>query len=117
MGSLKFASARALRVWGLGLVFVGAAGGATAGQAPGGDVPQTPPGPTVTVSGHVYHSVTTKPVAGATVLIEGTTLEATSGADGSFSIPNVPSGNHHLLVLATGFMPARADLRVDGTGV
>ena len=117
MGSLKIASACAFRVWGLALIFVGAAGAAVAGQAPGAEAPQTPPGPGGTVSGHVYHSVTTKPIAGATVLIEGTTLEATSAADGSFSIANVPAGDHHLLVVATGFMPARADLRVDSTGV
>jgi iron complex outermembrane receptor protein len=117
MGSLMFASTRAVRVWCLALGFVGAAAGAAAGQAPGPEVPQTPPGPTVTVSGHIYHSVTTKPVAGATVLVEGTTLEATTSADGSFSIPNVPQGNYHLLVVATGFMPARAELRIESTGV
>ena len=46
----------------------------------------------VAVSGRLYHSVSSKPIAGATVAIEGTTLETKSGPDGSYSIPNVPAG-------------------------
>jgi len=70
----------------------------------------------VSVSGRLYHSVSTKPIAGALVAIEGTALEATSGPDGSYSIPNVPAGAHHLLVVAKGFVPARsgdAPLRIE----
>ena len=33
----------------------------------------------VSVSGRLYHSVSTKPIAGATVAVEGTTLETKSG--------------------------------------
>jgi iron complex outermembrane receptor protein len=72
---------------------------------------------TATVSGHLYHSVTTKPVAGATVIVEGTKLETKSATDGSYSIPNVPSGTYHLLVVAPGFMPARAELTVASAAV
>ena len=71
----------------------------------------------VTVSGHLYHSVTAKPVAGATVLVEGTKLETKSAADGSYSIPDVPAGTYHLLIVAPGFMPARAELNVAGSPV
>ena len=70
-----------------------------------------------TVSGHLYHSVTTKPIAGATVLIEGTKLETKSATDGSYSIPDVPAGTYHLLVVAPGFMPARAELNVTAAPV
>jgi iron complex outermembrane receptor protein len=66
----------------------------------------------VSVSGRLYHSVSTKPIAGATVAVEGTTLETKSGPDGTYSIPNVPAGPHHLLVIAKGFMPARSELNV-----
>ena len=71
----------------------------------------------VSVSGRLYHSVSTKPIAGAMVAIEGTTLETTSGPDGSYSIPNVPAGAHHLLVVAKGFVPARSELTVAQTAV
>ena len=58
----------------------------------------------VSVSGRLYHSVSSKPIAGATVAIEGTKLEVKSAPDGSYSIPNVPAGPHHLVVTAKGFV-------------
>jgi iron complex outermembrane receptor protein len=70
-----------------------------------------------TVSGRLYHSVSMKPIAGATVAVEGTSLQTKSGEDGSYSIPNVPAGPHHLLVTAKGFVPTRADLSPAGTAV
>jgi iron complex outermembrane receptor protein len=73
---------------------------------------QTAPGAGSTVSGRLSHSVSGKPIADAEVSIEGTTLETTSAADGSFSIPNVPRGSQHLLVTAKGFVPTRADVNV-----
>jgi iron complex outermembrane recepter protein len=66
----------------------------------------------VTVSGRLYHSVTLKPVANATVLVEGTKLEGKSAEDGTYTIPNVPAGAYHLIVVAPGFVPARADVTV-----
>ena len=71
----------------------------------------------VTVSGRLIHSVSLKPVGDATVSIEGTKLETRSAADGTFSIANVPAGSYHLLVIAPGFMPARAELTVAETSV
>ena len=53
-----------------------------------------------------------KPVAGATVLVEGTKLETTSASDGTYSIDGVPAGMYHLMVVAPGFMPSRTELRV-----
>jgi iron complex outermembrane receptor protein len=66
----------------------------------------------VVVSGRLYHSVSLKPIADATVAIEGTALETQSAPDGSYRIPEVPAGAHHLLVIARGFVPARSELRV-----
>ena len=71
----------------------------------------------VSVSGRLYHSVSSKPIAGATVAIEGTKLEVKSGPDGSYSIPNVPAGPHHLLVTAPGFVTSRSELTVAETSV
>jgi iron complex outermembrane receptor protein len=79
---------------------------AQAGQAAG-----------VTVSGTLTHSVTTKPVAKATVMIEGTRLITTSDADGRFAIENVPPGTYHLIVAAPGFATARKDIVVQQTPV
>jgi iron complex outermembrane receptor protein len=71
----------------------------------------------VTVSGRLYHSVTLRPIAGATVIVEGTKLEARSAADGTYSIANVPAGTHHLIIAAPGFVPGRADVTVVQTAV
>jgi iron complex outermembrane receptor protein len=71
----------------------------------------------VTVSGRLYHSVTTKPLAGATVLIEGTKLETKSSTDGSYTIADVSPGTYHLMVVAPGFVAARAELNVAGSPI
>jgi iron complex outermembrane receptor protein len=71
----------------------------------------------VSVSGRLFHSVTLKPVAGATVLVEGTKLEAKSAADGTYTITGVPAGTYHLLVVAAGFIPSRVDLTVGTNAV
>jgi iron complex outermembrane recepter protein len=71
----------------------------------------------VTVSGRLYHSVSLKPIAEATVAIEGTTLGGKSSADGTYSIVNVPPGSHHLLITAKGYVPTRADLRTEQAAV
>ena len=60
----------------------------------------------ITVSGRLLHSVTLKPVAGATVLVEGTTLETTSSADGTYSIANVPA---LLCAYSVDVLAARSD--------
>ncbi|HEY7497893.1 MAG TPA: TonB-dependent receptor [Vicinamibacterales bacterium] len=66
----------------------------------------------VAVSGRLYHSVSLKPVANATVLVEGTKLETKSDSDGRYSIPNVPQGAYHLIIIAPAFVPTRAELTV-----
>jgi iron complex outermembrane recepter protein len=70
-----------------------------------------------TVSGRLYHSVSMKPVAAATVSVEGTKLETKSAADGTYSIPDVPAGSYHLLVVARGYVPARSELTVSQSPV
>jgi iron complex outermembrane receptor protein len=65
-----------------------------------------------TVTGQLRHSVTLKPVIGATILVEGTALEARSDKDGRFSIAGVPPGPHHLIIAAPGFVPSRQEIAV-----
>jgi iron complex outermembrane receptor protein len=102
MGFVKFA--RAIRRCALATSFVMASAVPAAAQG-------------TTVSGHLFHSVSLKPVAGATVMVEGTRLETVSAADGSYTISNVPQGTYHLLVAAPGFMPSRSELRVADSAV
>ena len=65
-----------------------------------------------TVAGKVFHSVTLKPVEGAIVRLEGTTIETKSGAEGLYQLTNVPPGSYHVLVTAAGYMPQRRDIEV-----
>lgn len=51
-----------------------------------------------TVSGKVQEDATQEPVAGATVLVEGTDLGAITGPDGTFTIAGVPAGEITLRV-------------------
>ena len=102
MGS-RFAAIRALSLAVVACLGVTAPTMAQAPQAAGTGV---------TLSGRLYHSVTLKPVADAVVLVEGTKLEGKSKADGSYSIAGVPPGDHHLIVVAPGFVAARVDVTV-----
>lgn len=82
--------------------------------------PLAPPAPVVTgqpatIVGQVRRSGTLKPVSKAAVIVEGTSLTATSDTDGRFTIANVPPGEHHLIIAAPGLMPLRVDVTVGGT--
>ncbi|MBK1631037.1 hypothetical protein CKO31_09845 [Thiohalocapsa halophila] len=55
---------------------------------------------TATLTGVLRDSETGEPIADALISVEGTALRATSGADGSFSLPGVPAGERQLLVNA-----------------
>ncbi|NQV09422.1 chitobiase/beta-hexosaminidase C-terminal domain-containing protein [Candidatus Woesearchaeota archaeon] len=67
---------------------------------------------TVSINGVVVQQGTnpTLPIAGATVNLDGsTTLTATTGTDGSFTIPNIPApeiipGTHHLEISHSDFV-------------
>src|SRR5688500_1939189 len=61
------------------------------GQAAAG---QPAPGLPATISGQVRQAGALKPIKGATVLVEGTSLTATTDGDGRFSLPAVPPGEH-----------------------
>jgi Ca-activated chloride channel family protein len=46
------------------------------------------------IEGHVLDALTQQPVSGATVLVEGTHLRATTRSDGAYVIHDVPVGDH-----------------------
>jgi iron complex outermembrane receptor protein len=80
---------------------------------------QLPPPPVAGVeqpiTGQVRQSGSLKPIAKATVLVEGTKLQAATDGDGRFTIPTVPAGTHHLIVAAPGTMPLRVEVTVGAT--
>ncbi|HET6361584.1 MAG TPA: TonB-dependent receptor [Gemmatimonadota bacterium] len=73
------------------------------------------------ITGVVRDESTGEPVAGAVVMLEESGCTAVTGADGSYAIPEVPPGPHHLVVSLLGFqsrslhvlVPASGSLRVD----
>ena len=73
------------------------------------------------ITGVVRDESTGGPVAGAVVTLEESGRAAVTGVDGSYAIPDVPPGPHHLSVRVLGFqsrslhvlVPASGSLRVD----
>ena len=88
--------------------------GVAAAQAPVPPLPSQAPaaGQPATITGQVRRSGSLKPVEKATILLEGSSLQATTDPDGRFSIAPVPAGAHHLIVAAPGLMPLRVDVTI-----
>ena len=63
-----------------------------------------------TVTGKVTNSVDNQPLAGATVVVKGTTTATATGTDGTFSIA-VPAGKNILVITSTGFEELDVDVR------
>lgn len=105
------------RTIGCAVMYVGVLASVSA-QAPVQPLPPatTPaPGGQQPITGIVRQSGSLKPVAGATVILEGTRLQTVADRDGRFTIPAVPSGTHHLIIASQGFMPLRVDITVGTT--
>ncbi len=56
-----------------------------------------------TVRGVITDSKTNETLIGATLLIQGTTKGASTNIDGAYSIGNIPSGTHTLIVQSMGY--------------
>jgi len=69
-------------------------------------------GGTGRVVGRVLDAATQGPVAGASVFVEGTTLRTQTGADGSYTIINVPAGICFVRVEAAGVLAAKQRVTV-----
>ncbi|MBC8086199.1 MAG: SusC/RagA family TonB-linked outer membrane protein [Phycisphaerae bacterium] len=69
-----------------------------------------------TVAGRVTDAASRNTVAGASVLIEGSSLGASTGADGRYRITNVPAGTQTLVVRRIGFAGLRQTVTVTADG-
>ncbi len=58
-----------------------------------------------TVKGTVVNGMTKEPVVGANVVLNGTTLGASTDINGAFDIQAVPVGSYNLRISAVGFTP------------
>lgn len=55
------------------------------------------------IKGRVYNSINNEPVPFASILLEGTTIGATSDIDGNYRIDNIESGTYNVLCSFVGF--------------
>lgn len=67
------------------------------------------------VSGRLVNSLSGDPVTQAVVVVEGSESQATSAADGSFTLAGLTPGTHHVVVKAQGYSSRRTEVSV-GTG-
>ena len=61
---------------------------------------------TGTVRGRVVEQRTNRPISDAQVLVDGTTMRATTNAAGEFTIPGVPEGSRSITARRIGYAPA-----------
>ncbi len=73
-------------------------------------------GPTGTVVGQVITVDSRSPLQGAQITILGTTLRATTNADGRYTVRNVPAGSHTVRVQMLGFEPKESPANVTANG-
>jgi outer membrane receptor protein involved in Fe transport len=69
---------------------------------------QAPTGPPGTLTGRVFSAEGGEPVAGARIYVAGQSVEATTDADGRFSM-QVPEGTHSLSVIHTKYSTQTVD--------
>jgi TonB-linked SusC/RagA family outer membrane protein len=72
---------------------------------------------TGTVRGRISDSTSREPILAVQVRVEGTSLGAQSGVDGSYTIPQVPAGSRVLIVRRVGFAPSRVAVTVPDGGL
>src|SRR6185503_17402952 len=77
---------------------------------------QQPTGAVGTVIGQVVVEDGRVPLQAAQVLVLGSTLRAGSGADGRYTIRNVPAGAHTIRVQILGFSPQEKPVTVTAGG-
>ncbi len=65
------------------------------------------------ISGRVFDAETKKPLAGANVYIEYTTLGSASDANGYFEIKNVPTGRYFIIASFIGYERQRRQVQIE----
>ena len=65
-----------------------------------------------TVRGHVTDAATSRAIAEAQVLVEGTRLGAVTNASGDYTISNVPAGPRRVTVRRIGYEPFSTTVNV-----
>jgi TonB-linked SusC/RagA family outer membrane protein len=79
-------------------------------------LPTTLTAQTGSIVGRVIDAGTTNPVIGASVVIDGSTLGATTGADGRYRIVNAPAGQQIVIARRIGFTAQRLTITVSAGG-
>jgi TonB-linked SusC/RagA family outer membrane protein len=64
------------------------------------------------VAGRVVDSASSRPLAGALIAIEGTSLRAATGDDGRYVLPHVPAGTHVVVARLLGYVKATRTITV-----
>lgn len=67
------------------------------------------------VSGTISDSAAGAPLTGANVLVRGTSISASTGTDGRYTLGNVPAGDVILLVRKFGYRPRQVSLAAGAT--
>jgi TonB-linked SusC/RagA family outer membrane protein len=71
---------------------------------------------TGTITGRVADSASQRPLAGATIRIEGTQRGAITGDDGGFTVGGVPAGTHQVRATRIGYAPMTREVTVAAGG-
>ncbi|HEY1951848.1 MAG TPA: carboxypeptidase-like regulatory domain-containing protein, partial [Gemmatimonadaceae bacterium] len=71
---------------------------------------------TGTIRGRITDAGTGAPLVGVQVRVDGTTLGAITGADGTYTIAGAPTGARSISTRRLGYAPARANVSVPTTG-
>src|SRR2546423_535131 len=64
------------------------------------------------IRGHIRDAESGTPLAGVQVRVDGTTIGALSGADGSYTIVGAPPGSRFVSARRVGYAPMRAAVTV-----
>ncbi|HHO50593.1 MAG TPA: TonB family protein [Deltaproteobacteria bacterium] len=79
---------------------------------PGPTPPEPEAPPPVNLEGEVIEMATRDPIAGVTVVVDGTELSTETDADGRFELRGVPSGEIELRLLHTGHVTLTKEIEI-----
>lgn len=69
------------------------------------------------IKGKIIEGDTDSPLIGANIIIEGTTLGASSDFDGNYIIRNIPEGTHTLKVTYMGYIPKSEEINIQANRI